>query len=181
EPWGGGAGEGGGAVRAVHRRKERGGVEVGAGHVGVVHVEDVARLERLPAETLRGQLDAGFEVAEEERHAQRLPEHVGLGVEQCDGTILALIDDGRVGAADQRRVHVLRAGDESVPDDLRRDRVGGGHHDAASRAMTMLRCSSMVACQPAGTTVVAVSSSMMRGPWCWAPGASRSRTKMAVG
>src|SRR5262249_2885592 len=113
-----------------------------------------------------------LEVAEEERQPERLAEHVPVLVEDRDRAVLALVDDRGVGAADQRGVHVLRAGDEGVPDDLGRDRVddaGLGSRDGLGHAappfvISMFPWSSMRARWPGGTTVVELSSSITAGP-----------------
>ena len=75
------------------------------------------------AEAFFRQPGADLEVAEEEREAERLTEHAVVGVEEGDGAVLALVDDGRVRGPDQGRVHVMGGRDEGVADDLGRDRI----------------------------------------------------------
>ena len=167
-------------------------VQVRAGHVRVVHVEDVTGPKRLPAEHLRGELHADLEVAEEQRQPERLAEHVAVLVEDRDRAVLALVDDRRVRAADQGCVHVLCAGDERVANDLGRDRIGarrasGGFTDghfvsslSLALVITMLPCSSSAATCPGGTSVVELCSSITTGPSWRLPNASRSRSSTGV-
>ena len=112
------------------RAEDRGVVEVRALQVGVVHVEDVARLVDVDAERLGGELDADLEVAHEQGHAGGLTEDVGVLVEEGDGAVEPFVDDGGVGRAEEGRVHVLGAGQEEVADDLGRNWIGGcrGRH-----------------------------------------------------
>ncbi len=57
-------------VSPVDRPEDGRVVQMRSGHVGVVHVEDIPRPERLPAEHLRRELDADLEIAEEKRETQ---------------------------------------------------------------------------------------------------------------
>ena len=63
---------------------------------------------------LGGELDADLEVADEQGHAGRLAEDVGVLVEEGDGTVEPFVDDGGVGRPEERRVHVLRAGQKKL-------------------------------------------------------------------
>ena len=91
------------------RTEDRGVVEVGPLQVGVVHIEDVARFVDIDTKGLGGELDADFEVADEQRDAGRLAEDIGVLIEEGDGAVEPLVDDGGVGRPEERRVHVLRA------------------------------------------------------------------------
>ena len=66
---------------------------------------------------------ADLEVAEEDRQASGLAQDPVLGVEERDGAVLHLVDDGCVGRANQRGVHLVRRGREGAADDLGRDGV----------------------------------------------------------
>ena len=85
------------------------------------------------------QARADLEVAEEDRQAGGLPEDAVVGVEQRDRAVLHLVDDRRVGRADQRRVHLVGGGRERAADDLGRDRdrrSSVGHHVLLSGRVT---------------------------------------------
>src|SRR6185437_2152865 len=137
--------------------------------------------ERIPPEHLGCELHTDLEVPEEERKSERLPEDVAVLVENRDGAVLTLVDDRCVRAADQRRVHVLRAGDERVPDDLGRDRIGA-HRSVLrhARVITRLPSPSSAATCPGGTTIVELSSSITAGPAWRAPGERRCRSSTGV-
>jgi hypothetical protein len=113
-------------------------VEVRAAEVAVVEDPDVARLPHLAAEPLLGGERAGLQVAQEDRQARRLAEHLVVGVEQGDDTVPALVDDRGVGRPDERGVHVVGGRVQRVPDDLDGHRVdgGGGGHRLSFRRMT---------------------------------------------
>src|SRR5262249_61061963 len=89
---------------------------------------------------------------------------------------------GRVRRADQRRVHVLRAGLEEVADDLGGDEVGGRRaaHRSSPRVIASVSARPAVTRQPGGTTVVAVGSPTIAGPPTARPPVPSRRCSTAV-
>src|SRR5207342_3203764 len=95
------------------------------------------------------------------------------GVEERGGAVVALLDVGRVGGADQRRPHLVAGGAQAADQDLERGRVEPAHPAVPSfldRA-TIVPASSTVASQPGGRTSVVSGSSKTTGPAASVPAA----------
>ena len=71
-------------------------VEVGASDVGIVQENHIAFLKIVPTVHLRCHLDAQRQIAGEQRHAQRLAEHLAVLIQQRDRAVLALVDQRAV-------------------------------------------------------------------------------------
>ena len=66
---------------------------------------------------------------------ERLAEYFAVFIQERHRAVLALVDDGRVGRANQGGVHILGTGDEEVSDDLGGDGINclsGLCHDFSS-------------------------------------------------
>ena len=103
-----------------------------------------------------------------------------LGVEQRHRAVLHLVDDRRVGRADQGRVHLVRGGGERAADDLGRDRVDLHGRSSPFTAPFRPRSTSEPkgstrSVAPGGTTVVAVGSETIAGPSTTLPTGRSSR------
>ena len=123
-PVGPGGGEAGQVALVEDGGEDRDVMHVGAGEVGVVHDPDVALTPYRAPEHLLGGQGAGLQVAEEQRNPRRLAQDPVPAVDERHRAVLGLVDDRRVGRADQRRVHLLGSHDEGVTEDLDGDRVG---------------------------------------------------------
>ena len=106
----------------VNRLDDEDVLEMHAPVEGVVHDEDVARLDAVavvPEQRLHG----GRDRAEVERNAHRLGHGLAPRVTEGGREVHAVADDGRMGGADDRRRHLVGDRLERVGDDLQRHRV----------------------------------------------------------
>ena len=127
--------EGGDAPLAEHRGDD---VEVGqvgaAAVIGVVGDEHVAFGQVLAAEAAQDEVDGADHRAEVDRHVVRLRDHLAARVEDRGRAVLALLDVGRVGGADQHRAHLLGGRERVAGHHLGGYRVNASaHSDTSSR------------------------------------------------
>ena len=93
------------------------------------------------------------------------------GVEERGRAVVALLDVGRVGGADQRRAHLVAGGAQAADQDLEGDRVEPAHRavpfpriSCAWNRARIVPVASTFACQPGGRIRVASGSSKTTGP-----------------
>ena len=134
--------------------------QVGAAPVGVV--EDPGDPGPLLLAEHRG--DRVGHRAEVDGDVLGLHHQLAVGVEEGGRAVVALLDVGRVGGADQRRAHLIAGGAQAADQDLERDRVEAvaAHRATSARDRAVRRRPS--ALQPGGSTSVASGSSKTTGP-----------------
>ena len=86
------------------------------------------------------------------------------GVEERGRAVVALLDVGRVGGADQHRAHLLAGRAQGADQDLQRDRVEPAHRGPGARAHDRAAVVDRRRVQPGGRTKVASGSSKTPGP-----------------
>ena len=89
------------------------------------------------------------------------------------GIVLAVLDVGGIGGADQGDAHFLGDREEGVLHHFQHDGIDADHPSVLF--MTMLPMSSTRASKPGSTTVVAPASWTTAGPWKWSPAKSSRR------
>ena len=137
--------------------------QVGAAAVGVVEDPGLAG----PLLEVEHGGDRVGHRAEVDGDVLGLHHQLAAGVEERGRAVVALLDVGRVGGADQGRAHLLAGGAQAADHHLQRDRVEAAHRCASARIVPV---SSTVADQPGGTTKVASGSSKTTGPSASSPG-----------
>ena len=178
-----------------HAREQSGVGRVGGVTVGIVHQQDVARLDVLDADVLHAFHDAVVVRAEEAREPRRLRDQIQVLVVDRDPEVQHVIDDRAEGCADERGAHLLRCRNQIVADDLHGDAVDGAlvqalclhrlcpHWSASAEADSAPATAVMIRWPNLSTSstwslkmmVVDVPSSMMAGPLRWSPGVSFPR------
>ena len=166
------AGERHHAAVGEDRYRERDVRQVGAAVVGIVQQEGVAVLHAVrgkgPDDALRGELQR----AEVDRDRGRLRDGLAAGVEERGRGVEPLLHDRRGRALEERQLHLVGDGVETVAQHLEEDRVD--RHRSLRRRR--LPASSTSAVTPGGITVVVSVCSTMAGPARRAPSGSRARS-----
>ena len=100
-----------------------------------------------------------------------------LAIEDRAGIVAALLDIGRERGAPQRRAHLLRDGVHGALKDREFDRIACRRHalHLFADGMTRLPKPSTARMHSGGSTVAAVYSVIIAGPWIVSPGMSASR------